>query len=230
MPVDSAPKSCLLRLPVGSVIQVTSTDKSLSYMTHLVGIDGERSIISNIPSMKQLNKEGAIFEDIFYAERPLIMRVVASGLVYAFQTTIMGCYRHGNTHTHLLLSTYPGAIQQRNLRKEARYPCTIPSDIVVGDQTFNGVVTNISSGGCLFCLMSDKDVERLQTAKTEGEVMTIQIHFPLADNPDRIEAKICSSKTEDDLYKLGLSFEKDNTNLKRFMDALHLESVSALFS
>ena len=226
MSFEPAAKGCLLHLPIGALIQVSSDDNTLKYMTHLVGIDGEKTIISNIPSMKRINKEGAVFEDIFYQERPLIMRVLAGGLAYAFQTNIIGCH-HG--HSRLLLSTYPDVIQQRNLRKEARYPCTLPSDITLAEHTINGVVTNISLGGCLLCLLSDNDPGQLQKARDEETPIEMDIHFPHIEEPTRLTAKIRSIAVEDDMCKLGLAFGEENVGVKTFMDSLHLDALDGFF-
>lgn len=226
MSVESAPRGSLIRLPIGSVIQVSSDNKALKYMTHLVGIDGEKTVISSLPTMKQINKEGAVFDDVFYPERPLIMRVVAGGVVYAFETTIINIY-HGQSR--LLLSTYPATIQQRNLRNETRYPCTLPADLLFESLTFRSVVNNISQGGCQLLVFPADGIKELLRAKADTEQVAIDIHFPLEDKPETLKARIRTLQIEDDLYKLGLAFEGEKQSVKRFMDALHLESIENWF-
>lgn len=227
MSVESAPRGSLARLPIGSVIQVTSDNNALKYMTHLVGIDGEKTIISSLPTLKQINREGSVFEDVFFPERHMVMRLVAGGVVYAFQTNIVNIY-HG--HSRLLLSTYPEIIQQRNLRNETRYPCTLPSDLLFEAFTYKSVINNISLGGCQLLVFPTDNIKELLRAKADTEQVAIDIRFPLEDKPEKLKARIRSLEIEDGIYKLGVAFEGEKESVKRFMDALHLESIEAFFN
>lgn len=228
MSVDSAPRASLIRLPIGSVIQVSSDNNAQKYMTHLVGIDGEKTIISGLPSLKQINREGAVYEDVFFPSKKLIMRVVAGGVVYAFQTSITNIYHDGQSR--LLLSSYPEVIQQRNLRNETRYPCTLPADLLFENFAFKSVINNISQGGCQLLVFPADSIKELLRAKADTEQVAIDIHFPLEDKPEKLKARIRSLEIEEGLYKLGVAFEGEKESVKRFMDALHLESIEAFFN
>ena len=226
MSVDSAPRECLLRLPINAMIQASSVDKSIQYMTHLVGIDGDKVLITSVPSMKQINREGMVFDDVFYPERPLIMRVLSDGIVYAFETHIISVH---HSSSRLLISTYPETIQKRNLRKEARYPCALATTMTIRDATLLGAITDINLSGCQLCVAADTDIEPCREALELNETIALQLQFPNRGEPDQLAAKICHLHSDGEMFHLGLAFEGEISSVKMFIDALHLESVGNLF-
>ena len=75
MTVETAPLESLVHLDIGSMVQITSKDGSLQYMAQLVGVDNKKTIITNMPSAKQLNKDSVVEGDVFIVGHPLVMRV-----------------------------------------------------------------------------------------------------------------------------------------------------------
>ena len=110
----SAPN--LSSLPIGSVAQVSSEDGKTKYLAHIVGVEADKVIITNIPGLKQLGGDVS-YDTLFPESKTFIFRVLGSGIVFGFKSKVITRIQ---APTHLLLSAYPVEVQTRNLRKESR--------------------------------------------------------------------------------------------------------------
>jgi len=212
----------------GAVIQISDVNGVMKYVTRLVGVDGG-VIISRLPSVSQLKKSGMgsdllIYRDTFFTKRKLVMRLISNGHIYAFETDVMDLFLQGG---QLLMSSYPKLVQCRMLRKEPRYPCTLPATVTVGESSFSGVMINFSQSGGLFQRTEEIDQAVLLQAKDDDLDISLSLQLPFDDNPAQLKGKLMAVSGND--KQIGLSFVEGEEVIQRYITSLKLDSISEYF-
>lgn len=111
-----------------------------SSRSRLIGMDPGHFLIIQTPSLvdigsKRHEKNHVTVSYLFY------------GRVYAFRCTLLLIVKE--PYRFAILS-YPEALDNINLRKHERISCIIDAEIRVQEETYEGVVSDISKGGCSF--------------------------------------------------------------------------------
>lgn len=108
--------------------------------SRLIGMDPGHYIMIQTPPLvdiasKRHEKNHVIVSYLFY------------GRVYAFRCTLLLLVKE--PYRFAVLS-YPKALENINLRKHERISCILVADVRVDDQSYEGIVLDISKGGCSF--------------------------------------------------------------------------------
>jgi c-di-GMP-binding flagellar brake protein YcgR len=135
-------KTAILDLPgmtIGMLLRVQFMGIGSS-RSHLVGMDPGHFLIIRTPplidiSSKRHEKNHVTVSYLFY------------GRVYAFRCTLLLLVKESYC---LAILSYPEALDNINLRKHERISCIIDAEIRAHEETYEGVVSNISKGGCSF--------------------------------------------------------------------------------
>jgi c-di-GMP-binding flagellar brake protein YcgR len=111
-----------------------------SSRSRLIGMDPGNYLIIQTPPLvdiasKRHEKNHVIISYLFY------------GRVYAFRCTLLLLVKE--PYRFAVLS-YPETVENINLRKHERVSCIIVAEVRVHDQSFEGIVSDISKGGCSF--------------------------------------------------------------------------------
>ncbi|MCV6612264.1 MAG: flagellar brake protein [Amphritea sp.] len=218
-------------LPVidsGTVVQVNDSGGGIKYVSRFVGMDNQ-VIITRLPPVSQLNKSGMGTEDLtyrdtFHKKRKLIMRMIVNGQIFAFETEVIDLMLQGSK---LLITTYPKAIQSRLLRKEPRYPCTLPTVLTSGEESLEGVLINLSSSGGLLQLTGEPELESLQALKSEQGEVSLNVTMPFDEQPVAIKAKVMSLAAPE--YQVGLAFVDGKEAIQKYITTLKLDSIGDFF-
>lgn len=208
----------------GCVIQVSDAGGGLKYISRFFGVDG-KVVITRLPAVSQLKKSGMgtdelTYRDTFTSKRKLVMRMISHGRVYAFETEVVDLFLQGG---RLLMTSYPKKIQSRLLRKEPRYPCAIPAELVIGENSISGIMVNFSSGGGLLKLTSLEDSELLQTARSEQQECILRLQLPFDEQLSEVHSRVMSLSVAD--QQVGVAFTADRDVILRYITALKLESI-----
>lgn len=218
-------ESMLSQLSIGALIQVSTADNSLKYLTRLIGADSTRTLITPLPSPKQLKKEHAtlVYDDVFYPDRPLIMRVIEKGTVFAFQSPVIAI---NYTGSKLLLSKFPKTIQSQKLRNDARIPCSLTATVEIDDKVVEGIIVDISRGGCL--MHCNNAVNLFPTVKQQNLKLVIRLSDK--ERSEKIKATIITSKKiSGQTLTLSLAFNQSSARVNDYLDSLQLGEMEALF-
>ncbi len=131
-----------LSIEIGSplLIQVSGNQKACK--ASIVGFKTAKYIIieiSNIDGVETQITDGTKITGV----------ILSSGAVIRFDSHVI---RHISKPLHLIIASFPDAIEQRNLRKSRRLMCSIPVVIkIINDMSeHHGVIINISTGGCRY--------------------------------------------------------------------------------
>lgn len=126
-------------LSVGTLLQVQFEGLGAS-RSRLVGMEpGNFLIILTPPIVNLVTK--------LHEKNHGIVRYLFSGRVYAFRATLLSIIKEP---FRLSILTYPSSIENINLRKSERISSLIAASIRVNGQSHEGIISDISSGGCSF--------------------------------------------------------------------------------
>ena len=111
-----------------------------SSQSRLIGLDYGNFIVIRTPLLADIESQ-------LSEKNRCMIRYLFSGNVYAFQCTLLdlvkGPYR-------LSILSYPEAVENMNLRENERKPCVVVAEVNLKGGVNQGIVSNISMGGCLF--------------------------------------------------------------------------------
>ena len=144
-----------------------------------VGMEPGNFLVIRIPRIGAFSKkitEGNQF----------IARYVHNGMVYGFQSTILGHFNR--EHLLLLVGSYPKVIETHNLRKDQRVDCYFPAALEVNGAPFEGVVVDISPNGCRFCY---EKIEEKKELKVElNQDVTIHCQLVGIEGTQKLSGKV----------------------------------------
>ena len=137
-------KAGIIDLPgmsIGMLLQI-QFEGSRSLQSRLIGLDYGNFIIIQTPPLAGIGSK-------LYEKNHGIIRYLFSGHVYAFRCTLLSLI---NRPYLLSIFSYPEAVENMNLRTHERIPCIIAANVNLKGKMSEGVVSDISMGGCSFQL------------------------------------------------------------------------------
>jgi len=214
------------KIEIGAPIHVNDESGELKYRANVVGyING--TLITSLPSPKQLKADAVAYPERFPKDKDLVMRLIAKGTIYAFQTSVKGLDLN---LCKTLLSALPEKIQTRKLRKGVRYPCVLQANLLVGETKYRGVLTNISEGGCLLSMKTGANIQAIQSLMENKKTTRLDIRFPFEDKDSTFEANIKSmSEGATGNYSLGISYTEEPgvaDVVRKYFEFMQLEELS----
>jgi c-di-GMP-binding flagellar brake protein YcgR len=215
----------LLELPIDSVINIIAESNGVQFTVSLIGVDNGKSVIISLPSIERATNPSA-YAEVISVGAAFEMQGIHDGRVIAFESTITDIYNQ-----RLLICTFPEMIETRRLRKEIRFPCALSCDISgQGDETY-GAITNISIGGCLLNVHEDNKLWLIEKALESQQPIDLDVFLPIAELPVVIAGVVKSMTPQcDGLCQIGIAFTKEYDCIHRYLQALHLDSVSPFFN
>ncbi|MEH6577296.1 MAG: PilZ domain-containing protein [Amphritea sp.] len=212
----------------GAVLQVSDAGGSVKYVSRFVGQDGG-VIITRLPPISLISKsakgaEDLTYRDTFYKKRKLVVRLISNGHIFAFETEVIDLFLQGSK---LMISSYPKQVQSRMLREEPRYPCTLPSQLTVGELSVTGVLINFSLNGGLFQLTEDVDQAAFVQAKKDDQDLVLKVQLPFDEQPEELTGKLMSVPNNE--RQLGVSFISGKEKIQRYISSLKLDTISTHF-
>jgi hypothetical protein len=195
-------------------------------MTSLVGVHDQDVIVAHLPSTEELLEKYGYsqiplrwYEAFFKVKQGLILRLVDKGVVYAFETSVVEV---AGSQSQMIMLSYPSKVYQQELRKEPRYPCTLLAHIYCRHEQFEGVVKDVSSGGCQIRLPDHEAVQKVHQLKNSGFLITFEVLFPDNDTYFVFKGDLISVLSLQCGLRLGIAFKKQYTEIKKYLGALHL--------
>ncbi|MBL4865848.1 MAG: PilZ domain-containing protein [Pseudomonadales bacterium] len=208
---------------VGEIVQVSNKDIKIKYLTHYVGSDSAKTLLTMLPATRQIKQSFGSYKELFHDDDVLVMRMVVDGTVYAFQSKVIGLYTKGS---NILVSSIPDEMQRRGLRIETRYPCTMRCTIVEEDKAWEAVVSNISMNGCQLKIPADGPAKEFGALYKIDALIKINIVFPFIEEPGELNAHVKSvSMCDEGSLILGCYFKAPNSSVKRYFELSQLDLV-----
>lgn len=129
-----------LQIDLGVKIVMEPEGKQTRWNGLLVGMEPDHYLILRVPALAEAGK-------ILESNPRLVCRYIYEGNVYQFRTRVVGQVM---APIKLLFVHFPRKHQVLNLRKHPRIDCFLPAFAGVQDSKIQGVLLDISMGGCQF--------------------------------------------------------------------------------
>jgi len=155
-------KADFINLPgmsMGMLLQI-QFEGSRSLKSRLIGLDYGNFIITLTPPLAGIGSK-------LYEKNHGIIRYLFSGQIYAFRCTLLSLI---NRPYRLSIFSYPEVVENMNLRKHERIPCMIAAEVNLRGRMSEGIVSNISMGGCSFELRRNSQRE-FPDLKVQDEII-----------------------------------------------------------
>jgi c-di-GMP-binding flagellar brake protein YcgR len=185
------------------------------FPSYLIGMKPDVYLIIKSPtiiSSKNLLAEGS----------SLVVRYTYLGDVYRFKTKVLGTNQEPFKVTFL---SYPDVVEKIEYRNTQRVLCLFPATLSYDKSKINGMITDISLGGCKFRTDAIEQVEGL-LVKKEGDV-SLQFQLLGHEGTNEYQGKI--KKVEFDMnFALGIGFRSMDDNSKQVV-ASYVENASEYY-
>lgn len=223
--LNVTPVEQLPNFRAGTRIQISSQDGKLRFLTSLVGIDGTQVIVAHLPTTEELEVGHCKiemplrwYEAFFKVKENLVIRLVDRGVVYAFETSVLEVVGH---KSRLLMLRYPNEIFLQDLRRDPRYPCTLLSHLHCRKQEFEGVVKDISKGGCQIRVQQGDQLEAFKDLQKSGLCLAFDIRFPSSDGNFLFKGDLISVLPQPYGLRLGIAFKSTYSEVSDYLGALY---------
>lgn len=186
----------------------------------LIGYSLGKYIIIKYPSELQ----GSNYNDVLVEGNVAICRYLLEGdrgECFAFRATIKYITKYPEK---LIVLTYPKYIESRQLRMHQRIVTTLPSSIMVTNETLgqedtiiDGIINDISNQGCGFTF-------RAKNEKVKVNKRDIYVCINIIGEEIKIPAKVCNSRNELGKVNVGIQFKKNDKQVISILDYLGITS------
>lgn len=224
--ISVTPLEYLPNFRVGTKVQISSQDGKMRFLTSLVGVHDQDVIVAHLPTAEELLEKCGCsqvplqwYETFFNVKQDLILRLVDKGVVYAFETSVMEITGSKN---RMIMLSYPTKVYQQELRKEPRYPCTLLAHIYCRHEQFDGLIKDVSNGGCQIRLPDHESLQKIRQLKESGFFITFEILFPDNDSYFVFKGDLISVLPLQRGLRLGIAFKNQYTEIAKYLTALHL--------
>ncbi len=126
---------------IDTTIKLQIENEKIEYQGMIVGLKHNIYLIVKISDneMKQtLSKNDPLLAEFFY-----------KGVIYTFTSSVMQII---TAPEELIFIDYPNVIEERNIRNYKRVECVLPVEVGYKAELFEGIIVNLSIGGCSLIL------------------------------------------------------------------------------
>lgn len=199
-----------LNLGMTLQLQIQGLGVTLSALTGME--EGQYLLIKTPPFAEIATK--------LYEKNHIIVRYVHAGEVFGFRSTLIGIIREP---VRFSILSYPANIESINLRTHERANCMVSSGIKLTEGgSFEGIVVDISMGGCSFEFNTPESGE-FPVMKI-GEEAVLAIHFQGNTEAAIFNTCLRSIKMDNKTMRIGIQFLKSHF---AETDAISFQAVKA---
>lgn len=181
------------------LIEIQQLEKRLK--VQYVGWIKEKFIITSCPLSPTIKN--------LFINKPYVSVIfLLEGKIYSGNTYVMHCTFKP---TGLIFLAEPEKLDVVNLRKAERINCFLPAKLIDKEkkQEYEGIIVDISVGGCGFIIDDSNDQKNL---KTEQEVV-IEFNLPNIDKKLSTPSIIKRFFTKENKVGIGIAFKSDNVEV-----------------
>ena len=181
------------------------------FPSYLIGMKPDVFLIIKSPTI-------ITTEDLLSEGSSLVVRYTFLGDVHRFKTEVLGSNHEPFKVTYL---SYPSVVEKIEFRDTQRVHCFFPATLQYDKIEINGMITDISLGGCKFKTEAIEQVEGL-LLKKDGDA-SLQFQLPGYEGTKTFQGKI--KKVEFDMnFTLGIGFRSIDDDARQVI-ATYVESA-----
>ena len=142
-------------------------------------------------------------QDYLIEGNEVVVKFISSGVVYGFQSRILG-YLFKKSMV-LVLLVYPKSVETYELRQETRIESRFPGVLHFGDREYNGYILDMSPSGLRFAIGLTNGNPAADISW--GVPVTISFQIPGLEGLRKAACKVRSIQNESKFLAIGLQFD-----------------------
>jgi len=179
-----------------------------SVLSSLVGMEDGLHLIIKTPPMAEIATK-------LFQKNIIIIRYFHAGQVFGFRSTLLSIIKEP---FRLCILSYPTSIETLNIRQHDRIYCLLPAEIKLPQGRYEGLLEDVSMGGCCFVLNIPQD-GKFPSIKIGDETL---LFFNLSENMERVFFNIIVRSIRCDIQTMRLGVQ--------FLKSLHGNKDAASFA
>jgi hypothetical protein len=187
-------------LELGIKLLIDFDDLDLSFRSSLVGIEPGRYLLIKAPGPLGPRDNDRIKSEC------MIIKTLYKGTIYVFRTRLIAII---SKPSRLMFIEYPEKIEHHELRAHKRFKCSIVTQAQVNEAERNGVIENISEGGCLCVLETfphDKDQNKNFAISLKEDTIPFRCRFPGSKGEISFFGEVRNARKKHDEIAVGIKF------------------------
>ncbi len=189
--------------PAGLPIQIEISGVSIKMSSVSVGYLADNCLIIKYPSTGAF---GSIASKLFKGNK-VTVRYTSGGDVFGFQSELLGTI---SDPVRLLYIAYPTVIARRSLRSHRRVECYLPANLTIdgaksGDIVREGIITDISSGGCSFNMVKASPDLTLPDVRVKDTII-LHVRLPGMENRIELSGDVRNMQRDSQIIGTGIRF------------------------
>ncbi len=183
-------------LELGIELLLNFDDLVAPFRSTLVGIEKGEYLILKAPG-----PIGSVDHDLFKVE-DLIIKTLYKGTIYAFRSKVIDIVPKPSK---LMFIEYPMEIEHHELRSHKRFKCNILAQPQLQEKERDGVIKNISKGGCL-CVMETFSTDQDLSSTLLNNTIPFRCRFPGSKGEISFTGEIRNTNKMSDKLGVGVQF------------------------
>lgn len=194
-PTQTCPENCL-HIDLGCPLFIEFKQIKERQKSSLVGMMPNHYLIVTQPQMVGIRS-------LLEQEPRVLVRYVHMGEVFGFRAEVIGLIA---VPFPLVFLSYPRAVERINLRYSTRVACHLPAVLTFADTPADGMILDISSGGCRFT----GKAEVMDASRGLEVGAAVVLAFPLLGTEGTVQVAGVVRNVQADRQKttLGVQFQK----------------------
>ena len=187
----------MLKPEVGARVKIEFEGVATPITALLVGMEMGRYLVVRLPA-------GQGIGDHLYEGKRLVAKYVGDGKVYGFKSVILAyLFKKGLI---IAFISYPQNVETFELRSVQRIDCYLPASISIDGQPYNGLVLDISPGGCRFGFSPKVQVPQIKPGPDLSAGLNIKVLGQ--EETRKIVCAVMNAQTTGNIRCLGLKFDQ----------------------
>ena len=186
-------------IELGTQLQIQIEGVAFRFKSTLVGIEPDNYLIIKTPGATPF---GSIKHKLFRGSQ-FTVRYLARGTVFGFQSRLMGAI---STPTKLLFLEYPNVVENCDLRSHERIDCLLPAKGNIKDKERQGIILDLSEGGCCYLIKALKG-EELPSVQIDEQI-TLRCQFPGIEGEQVVSGKVRNIRRDEQGTALAIEFHE----------------------
>ena len=200
-------------LPVGVDMLIEPLGVGKRHKTTLVGLERGKYLIVRLPAASKGT------ELYHHNRRTVVQYKGRGGYVCGFKSVVVG---YSTQPFPLLFLQYPEEVDILDMRVHERLDCFLPASVALDGSTFNGLVVNLSPGGCRISV----DVDGMAEVPDVTPGSLVACSFTILNSRDALalRGEVRTFTVDDRSMSMGVLFQDPPADMQQQIQS-YVDSV-----
>ena len=202
-------------LQAGCPIFVELDNVQDKFFSRIIGFEEGKYVIISQPTTSN-----AITPSLTIGSSATI-KYVLEGSIIAFQVPVVNQIQNPD---QLVFIEFPREVTRQALRAQKRYNCSFPVKFLIGNQTVEAQLEDISLGGCC-CSIDNVAVSHLSSPPKVGDSIELTVQEPGTSTWMTLSGRLSNTFGRLDRTHYGIAFERLDRDSEGLIKQLIFQSI-----